>query len=272
VDNNAPARIHVIAVLVALTAALFARALIQVELRESGVQQPFAADLSYLVVPPVLLALLFPVLRANRDLLREQFGRANLDASLILQAVALGILLRLGWWCHVVAGVSLGLYSHDDPSLVHGLTLAFQCPPGYMLATGVFVMVFLVPIIEETIHRGYVQSYLRRLGPVFAICASAAAFAVFHPIGSWTFAFVAGLIFGTQYWISRSLWPSIVTHATINALVQLDWHCLRGRWSPPESLLPSASMAAAATILLVTCSVLVLILLMRMHRGERSPR
>lgn len=271
-NNNAPARIHVIAVLVAITAALVARALIQVELRETGVQQQFAADLSYLVVPFILLALLFPVLKANRNSLRIQFAHANIDASLVLSAVALGVLLRLGWWCHVVAGVSLGIYSNGDSNLVHGLTLTFQCPPGYMLATGVLVMAFLVPIIEETIHRGFVQSFLHHLGPVTAICTSAAAFAVFHPTGSWIFAFFAGLVFGTQYWITRSLWPSIITHATINALVQLDWHCLRGHWVPPETDLPYTVAAAAALTLFVTCSGLVITLLKRMHRGEHSPR
>ena len=271
-DNNVPARIHVIAVLVAITAALIARALVQVMLRETGVEHQFAADLSYLIVPPIVLALLYPVLKANHELLRIQFTTVYINAPLVFRAVALGVLLRLCWWCHVVASVSLGLYSNDDSSPVHGLTLVFQCPPGYMLATGVFVMVFLVPIIEETIHRGFVQSYLHRLGPMVAISTSAAAFAVFHSVESWAFAFAAGLVFGTQYWMTRSLWSSIITHATINALIQLDWHCLRGQWILPESDLPSPATATAAITLLVLCVGLVIILLERMHRGEHSPR
>lgn len=270
--TDTPARTHVIAVLVALTAALIARAVLQVEFREAGIQRQFAADLSYLVVPPILVLLLFPVLNASRNPLRERFSTSHVDGRILFSAVALGALLRLAWWCHVVVGVSLGLYRNNDPNLVNGLTFGFQCPPGYVLATGVLVMTLLVPITEEIVHRGLVQTYLHRFGARIAISGSAATFAVFHPPGTWAFVFVAGVVFGTQYWLTRSLWPSIVTHATINGLILMDWRCLHGQWNPPASDLPYTAAAAMAAILLAICGWLIIVLLNKMHRGEASPR
>ena len=63
-------------------------------------------------------------------------------------------------------------------------------------------------------------------------------FAVFHPISSWLFSFVAGLVFGIQYWQTASLWPSVVSHATVNALIQIDWRCFRIQWNPDVTELP----------------------------------
>jgi len=263
---------HVVSVLVALTAALVARAVLQVALRDAGIARQFAADLSYLVVPPLLVLLLFPVLKASTTKLQVWFTTSNLNARLVTKALALGILLRLSWWCHLIAGVSLGLYRGDDPTLANGPTLVFQCPPGYMLVTGAFVMALLVPIVEEIIHRGFVQSYLSRFGPVLAISGSAVAFTVFHPLGSWAFVFLAGVVFGTLFWITRSLWASLITHATINGLVQLDWYCLKGQWNPPAHDVPNVAVATTALILLMFCAVLIIVLLKHIHRGERSPR
>ena len=272
VDNNTVPRIHVIAALVALTAALIARALVQLEFREAGFTHAFAADLSYLVVPPILVMLLFPVLCRGRDQLLRQLAPARCNRQMLVIALVIGVLLRLAWWCHVIAGVALGIYQDDGISQAAGPEFTFQCPSLPILATGVLVMAILVPIVEETIHRGVVQSYLQGFGPVFAITGSAAVFTVYHPPGSWGFVFLAGIVFGTQYWITRSLLPSIITHATVNGLIQLDWRCLQGQWNPPVSELPYASIAAVAATILVICGVLIITLLIQMHRGENSPR
>ena len=271
-DYTRPVRTHLIAVLVALAAALVARAVLQLELREVGLQRQFAADLSYLVVPPLLAVLLFPVLKASRGRLRERFNTAHLDARLVINALALGALLRLAWWCHLIAGVSLGIYQNDVPDLVSGPVIVFRCPPAYLLATSVLVMSILVPLVEEIIHRGFVQSYLRPHGPALAIAGSAALFMIYHPLGTWGFVFIAGLLLGAQYWMTRSLWPSLITHSTINTLIIFDWRCLQGQWNPPPADLPRASVAAVAIILLVACGVSIAVLLFKMHRGERAPR
>lgn len=260
------------AVILATTTALFARSWLQVELRAGGVDKLHAADLSYLVVPPILLLLLFPVLRANKAELRRQFDVASIRAGLVLNAIVLGVLLRLAWWCQLVLGISTGIYSNGDPKAPVGPAFDFQCPPGTIFVTGIVVMAILVPIIEEVVHRGFIQSALYRYGPAVAIVGSAAIFAVFHPLGNWSFVFFAGVVLGTQYWITKSLWSSLVTHATINGLIQVDWRCLRGQWNPPATELPVVAPGTLSLVLFVVCVATTLAILRAMHRGEISPR
>ena len=79
-NSRAPARTQVFVAILALTAALFARAYLQIILRESGYDKLYAADLSYLVVPPILTLLLFPVLKQNSLEIRRQFAVTKLSA------------------------------------------------------------------------------------------------------------------------------------------------------------------------------------------------
>ena len=270
--SRTPTLKHAIATLLALTAALLARSWLQVELRAGDMDKLYAADLSYLVVPPILLLLLFPVLRANGAGLRRQLDIANIGAGLVLSAIGLGILLRLAWWCQLAAGISIGVYSQDGPHSAVVPVFSFQCPPAYVIAMGVIVMAVLVPVIEEVMHRGFVQSALYRYGPVVAILGAAAVFTVFHPPGSWGFVFSAGVMLGTQYRITKSLWSSLISHATINALIQLDWRCLRGLWNPPATEIPLMESFAVALILFFVCIGSIVAVLVRMHRGDMSPR
>ena len=270
-NSRAPARTQVFAAILALTAALFARAYLQIILRESGYDKLYAADLSYLVVPPILTLLLFPVLKQNSLEIRRQFAVTKLSGHLVLSAFALGMLLRLAWWSQLAAGVSLGIYSSGDSSAIIGPAFEFQCPPAHVLATGIAIMAILVPIIEEVVHRGLVQSALHRFGPWIAVTGSAIVFTVFHPPGNWGFVFIAGVVFGSQYWITRSLWSSLITHATINLLIQFDWRCLRGRWSPQAGDLPLVVPGAVALILLAVFVASILVVLRQMHRGDNRP-
>lgn len=261
------------AVILATTTALFARSWLQVELRAGGMDKLHATDLSYLVVPPILLLLLFPVLRANKVELRRQFDVASISAGLVLNAIGLGVLVRLAWWCQLVAGISAGIYSNAaDPRAAVGPAFDFQCPPGTIFVTGIVVMAILVPIVEEVVHRGFIQSALYRYGPAVAIAGSAAIFTVFHQLGSWSFVFFAGVVLGTQYWITKSLWSSLITHATINGLIQVDWRCLRGQWNPPATELPIVAPGTLSLVLFLACVATTLAILRAMHRGEVSPR
>lgn len=270
--SRPPTPRHALATILALTAALLARSWLQVELRARDMDKLYAADLSYLVVPPILLLLLFPALQANRVWLRRQLDIANVGAGLVLNAIALGVLLRLAWWCQLAAGISIGVYSSGGPSTAVGPVFNFQCPPVYVIATGVIVMAALVPVIEEVVHRGVVQSALYRYGPAVAILGAAAVFTMFHPPGSWGFVFSAGVMLGTQYRITKSLWSSLISHATINALIQLDWRCLRGQWNPPVTEIPIMESFAVALILFFFCIGSIVAVLVRMHRGDMSPR
>jgi len=271
-DSRPPTLKHAVAVILALAAALLARSWLQVALRAGDVDKLYAADLSYLVVPPILILLLFPVLQANRVGLRRQLDTAHVGAGLVLSAIGLGVLLRLAWWCQLAAGISIGVYSNGGAYTAVGPVFNFQCPSAYVMAMGVIVMALLVPVIEEVVHRGFVQSALYRYGPAVAILGAAAVFTVFHPPGSWGFVFSAGVMLGTQYRITRSLWSSLISHATINALIQLDWRCLRGQWNPPATEIPIIESFAVALLLFFVCIGSIVAVLVRMHRGDMSPR
>ncbi|MBU2677173.1 MAG: CPBP family intramembrane metalloprotease, partial [Gammaproteobacteria bacterium] len=203
----APVRTNVIAVLVASTAALIARAWLQLHLQTDGLAKGYASDLSFLIVPPIMMVLLAPVYCSDRTFLFHQFRRSAISAKLIVNAILIGVLLRLAAWSRLVAGASFGIHRSSDPLAVEGPVFGFQCASPAAVALGFVVMAAMVPVIEEVVHRAYVQSGLRHYGSVAAIVLSAGVFAVFHPTSSWLFSFVAGLVFGIQYWQTGSLWP-----------------------------------------------------------------
>ncbi|MCO4810144.1 MAG: CPBP family intramembrane metalloprotease [Gammaproteobacteria bacterium] len=270
--HNRPTKIIVIAVLVASTTALVLRSWLQVVLRDHDLDKLFAADLSYLISFPILLLLLFPVWRTSSIWIRSCLDVTVLDVRFVVRALALGLLLRAAWWCQLVSGISLGLYGNRDPALVSGPVFRFQCPDPQVIIIGFVVMAILVPLIEEVVHRGFVQSALNRYGSGIAIVGSAAIFTVFHPPENWGFVFFAGLVFGTQFRITKSLWSSLLTHATINGIIQIDWRCLQGQWNPHPSDIPVVESAVPALVLLLACVTSIGIILAGMHRGEDSPR
>lgn len=262
-----PAKINVAAVIVATIAALFARSWLQLKLLADGVQNDYAADLSYLVVPPILLVLLLPVLHKDRAFIAQQFRLTGLTIRAVLVAISIGILARAASWGQLIAGVSFGLYRNNDPSAIEGPLFVINCASPHVVALGFVVMVFLVPIIEEVTHRSYVQTAFRHRGPVIAICLSAIVFAVFHRLSSWPFAFFAGLIFGVQYWRSGTLWRSLISHATVNSLAQIDWRCLRGHWNPPPSQLPLWSIGVPSLLILAVAILAIIYLLFGKNTG-----
>ncbi|TAK28751.1 MAG: CPBP family intramembrane metalloprotease [Chloroflexota bacterium] len=79
------------------------------------------------------------------------------------------------------------------------------------------------PLAEETFFRGFLFPGLaRRLGTILAAVICAAAFAAAHfEIGALAPIFVLGLALTWLYYETRSLWPSILVHASYNTLAVL---------------------------------------------------
>ena len=266
-------RTTLVAVVIATVAALIARSWLQLQLIHDGMNSALAADVSYLVVPPILVMLLFPLWRSERAFLCAQFRRKDATFTLVLNAIAIGVLIRLCWWAQLIAGVSLGIYQSDDPTALVGPTFSFQCASPAIVALGFLVVAVLTPVIEETVHRAYILTALRRRGSLVAILVSALIFAVCHRQSSWAFAIFAGIIFGVQYWSTKALWASIISHATVNAMSLIDWRCLRGSWNPPTSEIPIVVPAAAA-LLVLTGGIVAIVVLLRKNVTEAklSPR
>lgn len=85
------------------------------------------------------------------------------------------------------------------------------------------VMGAKVAFVEETVFRGdLLKSLSARTGPVVAIVASSVAFALYHrsldpvPLGM---KLLFGLVFATAAVRTRSLWPSLMAHTGMWAIV-----------------------------------------------------
>jgi len=255
------------AIILVQVCALFVHAWLKQALMQRGTAEPLAHDIAYLVVPPLALGLLAPVLWQQRTRLRRLFCADRLSVSLVLTAIAIGALLRLAWWSQLVARVAFGFAPVAAARDCNAPTFVLACPSPPALGLGILVMATLIPLLEETMDRGLIQSAFASCGPVRAIVLSALVFTAFHAPAGYATVFLAGLVLGTQCWRTRSLWPGIVTHATYNAAMLLDWRCLHGRWNPCTAQLPALVPGAAAGLVLVAALLLILLLLARSNAG-----
>jgi CAAX protease family protein len=245
--------------------ALVLRAALQLELQEHGLSGSYAADLGYLIVPPVVFLLLLPLLRLRRESLLRALDPRSIGLRAILAAAVVGLLARLAWWCTVVMRVALGLVAGPGPAFGTGLQLRWSCPPATQLALALLVWVVLVPVVEEIVNRGLVQASLQPRGRWFAIVLSALLFAACHNPPAMPFALAMGIVFGVQFANSRSLWSTIVSHAAYDGAVLFDWRCLRSSWTvaTPDLPLMAPATIAGAGLLLCTAAIFALIRLER---------
>lgn len=233
-------------------AALVCRVIVEQRLVAAGVFAEGAKDLSYLVVPPVLLVLAFPILQRNARPLLQRLRPQHLALRVVLISVGLGICLRLVYWGGVVTATSFGMVRNDEPAAAAGPMFHFGCPQAGWMALGLLVTVVLMPLVEETTNRGLILSTLLRKGEAPAIAVSSAWFALLHASTTIPLAFVFGILAGLLYINSRSLLAPLLAHATYNALTILDWRCLSGTWNPVEYTQTTAAVGTLGLGLLVT--------------------
>lgn len=131
------------------------------------------------------------------------------------QAVLGGCLLSL------LVGL-LGAALHTPP--IHSPFDKFMRTPAWMGVFGVFA-VFIGPLAEEVIFRGFLQPLLSRdLGIAAGILITAAVFGLLHGpeySGSWQYVVLvafAGACFGWVRFRGRSLIPAALMHAGFNAV------------------------------------------------------
>jgi membrane protease YdiL (CAAX protease family) len=261
---------HLLVIVLAQVLALVAQAWLSRVLLAQGYEELQAHYLAYLVVPPVLLVSLAPVLLEHREFLLGLFRPRRLTVPLALAAVALGVTMRIVWWAQLIARVSLGITGSDDPQAAVGPAFSWDCPPAPSLMLGLLVMAMLVPLMEETAHRGFLQSALVHRGPLPAILMSALIFTALHPPSSYWFVFFMGLVLGVQFWVTGSLWTTMITHATYNGLIQFDWRCLQGHWNPPPDSLPLLLPGVSAVLALIVSCLLAVTLLRYQRAGART--
>jgi membrane protease YdiL (CAAX protease family) len=265
-------RVSILAVMLFQVCALFARSALELFLVNNGSDRAVANDLSYLVVPLILSALLYPYLHQHRHALASLFRPCQLTLRLCCLSLLLGVSMRVTYWAILTVLIWLGLMKNDDPGATAGPVLGFDCPPLPVLALSFFVVALLVPIVEEVINRGLLLHALLRKGAVVSVGLSACLFAVAHRTDTYLVAFVAGLFFGAQVLNSRTLWAPLLAHAAYNASATFHWDCLQIIWNPPEAdtaLMAVTPVAAPTAILgILICCLLV----SKKAIGARPPR
>jgi membrane protease YdiL (CAAX protease family) len=116
-----------------------------------------------------------------------------------------------------------------DQLAVHFLKSTFENPLYFFLA--LLSIVVLAPLIEETLFRGLLQTFIRKhLGPKQAIVITAACFSLFHfsigqGIGNISIIlslFLLALFLGFTYEKRGSLFASVILHATFNSVSAIN--------------------------------------------------
>jgi membrane protease YdiL (CAAX protease family) len=265
-------RVSILAIMLFQLCALFARSALELSLVSKGTDRSVAGDLSYLIVPPILMALLYPYLRQHKHALASLFQPCRLTLRLCCLSLLLGVLMRVTYWATLTVLMWLGLIKNDDPGALTGPVVGFDCPPLLVLGLSFLVMALLVPVVEEVINRGFLLHALLPRGTVMSVGLSACLFAVVHRTDSYLVAFVAGLFLGVQLLNSRTLWAPLLTHAVYNASATFQWDCFQIIWNPPEG---DAALAAVTRIAAPTAVLGILIccfLVSKKAIGARPPR
>lgn len=266
-------QVSVVAIVLFQVCALFARSMLELSLIEDGKSEDLAKDLSYLVVPPILLVLMFPYLKRCKTELLRLFRLSALTWRLVLLSMLLGLTLRLVYWSVLTVLIRFQIVVNDDPSAVVGPLLGFDCPspPALMLSLGMTAI--LIPIIEETVSRGFVLHALLPKGVAFSIGVSAVLFASMHPPSTYFAAFLIGVLLAIQTLNSGNLWGAIVAHAAYNAAAVLDWKCFRIVWNPQVHDPQLAKLTIVAVPVAVLGVWLAIFIVTRRTAGARdAPR
>lgn len=179
-------------------------------LSSHGMMASALVDAVVLGAVAVVVARLF-----GQDILRTLRLQPS-AASAVGMCAAVGGMLGLGLSCGVASEL-LGLRGHGVMDL---LAQALRSPTPAAFALGIATIGILPGIAEEIFFRGLIQTQLSaRWGRWPAIVTTSAAFGLIHldPVQG-SLAFVAGLFLGWTAERFAGVRPTIVAHATNNAL------------------------------------------------------
>jgi len=101
-----------------------------------------------------------------------------------------------------------------------GLTVIIENPRLFLKLVVVVFIVVVVPMFEEMLFRGLLQSIIRSSfdRPWFAILTASIIFATMHPLMHWPALFVLSICMGYAYEKSGSLFRPIFIHAIFNGV------------------------------------------------------
>ena len=222
----------------ALTAREFSRRVL--ELRD--VAANIAIHLGAVAGFVALAFLLVPPLWRRRALVARVFETPINPTKTLLIAFAVGLLLRLADW---LGRLSVGILTFAaKPDAWTGHTFWWQCPEAPELWLGIAVRGVVTPFVEEFVFRGLVFAALLKHGTGRATLFSSAIFALLHPATTIPAAFLFAIVAARQYLAHRTLLVPIVSHATFNLMITVDWECLNGIWLPASTSIVAGLSAA----------------------------
>lgn len=226
------------------------------------------ALLALVVLPgQILLALLALVLaRVSADGVRAalRLGAQRVRAGDLL-------LVPLAMPAAMILGSLLVAALHESPSsaTMEEIRRLIDAPRSWPELLAVGAMLTLVPAVaEELFFRGWMQRRLElAVGPAAGIGIAAVAFALVHgdPVQS-TGVLPAGLLLGYLTWRTRSLWPAILGHASLNGMA-----VVLARLAPEVGPQMELGPALTGLVSIVVASPLALgILVYQLERGARA--
>jgi membrane protease YdiL (CAAX protease family) len=215
--------------------------------KQGGLQIGFASWLNFFISALTLLALfiywrsLNPTIRSN--LWRNTHLAANYKEDLIFAfyawCVSIPLVLFVSQFLESFVYLVFKVQQLPDQIAVYFVKMTFSDPFYFFLA--ILTVVFIAPLIEETLFRGFLQSFIRKhVGSKQAILITALCFSFFHfspdqgfgnipIIGS---LFALALFLGFIYEKQGSLFASISLHSMFNAISILNLYFLGGIQSP----------------------------------------
>lgn len=244
-------RAPIVAIMLFQVAALFARAFVETRLIDSGESRGLAQDLSYLVVPPILIVLMYPIFRRYGNFILSLLRRRDLTIRITILSVILGLSLRLTFWGGLISLISFGVLRNPDPNAVVGPLITFGCPDPSVLALSLLVVSFLIPVTEEIVHRGLILQSLLHWGKFLASVVGSVLFAALHDPQAIVVSFLVGVFLSVQMINCKTLWGPLITHATYNGMAVFDWECVSGQWNPVETTGAITGIGLLATGLVV---------------------
>jgi membrane protease YdiL (CAAX protease family) len=252
-SNNDWLRIPILAVLFFQLAALICRSFIDVQLKNNGFDPGLATDLSYLVVPTLLLVLMFPIARQHGNLIKDLYGFRDLRWRHVLIGIALAFALWLTQTATLLIASAQEVAIAGSATIVGQLEPRWTCGSYLNIVVGIVTMAILVPPIEEAINRGFVLHYFLPRGRFLAVLSSAAIFSLFHKPEVLFMTFIAGIFFAYITLNTASLWSATIAHAVHNLIVQFDVSCLFFNWEsqPTESGVARLSIVAVGAIMIL---------------------
>lgn len=195
--------------------------------------------LSFLIF--IFLAFYFAILpkSVTREVLRRSGENhpmiEDVWAAFYAWIMAFPLVLFISQIMELLVSKVFHLTSVPEQIAVKFLKSTFENPLFFALA--VISIIILAPLIEETLFRGFLQTYIRQhLGSKQAIVITSACFSLFHYAGGQGAAnisiivslFVLALFLGFLYEKQGSLLAPMVLHGTFNAISVINLYLFGG--------------------------------------------